>query len=117
MVVNYSSDYDVKCQLDTCKTYPAITDSERGEIFCGGCGLVLVQNIADTSHESNGYTQEDFMKLSRTGPATSLTMHDKGLSTVIGTNKDSSGKVFILGFLKWEHFVKKVNMNNAHEPN
>jgi transcription initiation factor TFIIB len=51
-----------------------------------------VQNIADTSHESNGYTQEDFMKLSRTGPATSLTMHDKGLSTVIGTNKDSSGK-------------------------
>jgi transcription initiation factor TFIIB len=91
VVENYSGD-DVKCQLDTCETYPAITDSERGEIFCGGCGLVLVQNIADTSHESNGYTQEDFMKLSRTGPATSLTMHDKGLSTVIGTNKDSSGK-------------------------
>ena len=92
MVENYSGD-DIKCQLDTCETYPAITDSERGEIFCGGCGLVLVQNIADTSHESNGYTQEDFMKLSRTGPATSLTMHDKGLSTVIGANKDSSGKV------------------------
>jgi len=88
---NYSSDYDVKCQLDTCKTYPIITDSERGEIFCGGCGLVLVQNIADTSHESNGYSQEDFMKLTRTGPATSLTMHDKGLSTVIGANKDFSG--------------------------
>ena len=91
MVENYSGD-DVKCQLDTCETYPAITDSERGEIFCGGCGLVLVQNIADTSHESNGYAQEDFMKLSRTGPATSLTMNDKGLSTVIGTNKDSTGK-------------------------
>jgi len=29
VVVNYSSDYDVKCQLDTCKTYPVITDSER----------------------------------------------------------------------------------------
>ena len=91
MLENYSSDYDVKCQLDTCKTYPIITDSERGEMFCGGCGLVLVQNIADTSHESNGYSQEDFMKLTRTGPATSLTMHDKGLSTVIGINKDFSG--------------------------
>lgn len=91
MVQNYSSDYDVKCQLDTCKTYPTITDSERGEIFCGGCGLVLVQNMTDMSHENNGYTQEDFMKLSRTGPATSLTMHDKGLSTIIGTN-DSTGK-------------------------
>lgn len=91
MLENYSNEYDVKCQLDTCKTYPIITDSERGEMFCGGCGLILVQNIADTSHESNGYSQEDFMKLTRTGPATSLTMHDKGLSTIIGVNKDFSG--------------------------
>ena len=91
VVENYSSDYDVKCQLDACKTYPAITDSERGEVVCGGCGLILVQNIADMSYENSGYTQEDFVKLARTGPATSLTMHDKGLSTVIGSNKDSSG--------------------------
>ncbi len=91
MVVNYSSDYDVKCQLDTCKTYPVITDSERGEIVCGGCGLILVQNISDTSYENSGYTLEGFMKLARTGPATSLTMYDKGLSTVIGNNKDFSG--------------------------
>ncbi|QLH05661.1 transcription initiation factor IIB [Nitrosopumilus ureiphilus] len=92
MLENYSNDYDVKCELDTCKTYPAITDSERGEIVCGGCGLILVQNMSDVSYESNGYTQEDFMKLARTGPATSLTMNDKGLSTVIGTNRDSTGK-------------------------
>jgi len=91
VVVNYSSDYDVKCQLDTCKTYPVITDSERGEIVCGGCGLILVQNISDTLNESNGYTLEGFLKIARTGPATSLTMHDRGLSTVIGTNKDFSG--------------------------
>lgn len=92
MVENYSNDYDVKCQLDTCKTYPAITDSERGEIVCGGCGLILLQNMADASYENNGYSSENFMKLSRTGPATSLTMNDRGLSTVIGTNKDSTGK-------------------------
>ena len=91
MVVNYSSDYDVKCQLDTCKTYPVITDSERGEIVCGGCGLILVQNISGTLNESNGYTLEGFLKIARTGPATSLTMHDRGLTTVIGTNKDFSG--------------------------
>ncbi|MEK0319615.1 MAG: transcription initiation factor TFIIIB [Nitrosopumilus sp.] len=90
MIRNYSSDYDVKCQLNTCKTYPVITDSERGEIVCGGCGLILVQNISNT-YESNGYTLEGFMKLARTGPATSLTMYDKGLSTIIGTNKDFSG--------------------------
>jgi transcription initiation factor TFIIB len=91
VVVNYSSDYDVKCRLDTCKTYPVLTDSDRGEVFCGGCGLVLVQNMNDTSHENRSFSSEDFMKNARTGPATSLTMFDKGLSTVIGTNKDSSG--------------------------
>ena len=31
------------------------------------------------------------MKQARTGPAASLTMYDRGLSTVIGSNKDSSG--------------------------
>ncbi len=92
MVESYSNDYDVKCQLDTCKTYPAITDSERGEIVCGGCGLILLQNMTDASYENNGYSSENFMKLSRTGPATSLTMNDRGLSTVIGSNKDSTGK-------------------------
>ncbi len=91
MVQNYSIEYDVKCQLDACKTYPIITDSQRGEVLCGGCGLVLVQNMADFSHESHGYTQEEFLTQSRTGPATSLTMYDKGLSTIIGNNVDSSG--------------------------
>lgn len=89
---NYSNNYDVKCQLDTCKTYPAITDSERGEIVCGGCGVILVQNMSDISYENNGYTPENFMKQSRTGPSTSLTMFDQGLSTIIGVNKDSTGK-------------------------
>ena len=91
MVGNYSNDYDVQCQLDACKTYPVITDSERGEMICGGCGVLLVQNMANSSHENTGYTPEGFAKSARTGPATSLTMHDRGLSTVIGTNKDFSG--------------------------
>jgi transcription initiation factor TFIIB len=92
VIENYSNDYDVKCQLDTCKTYPAITDSERGEIVCGGCGLILLQNMADASYENNGYSSENFMKMARTGPASTLAMNDRGLSTVIGTNKDSTGK-------------------------
>jgi transcription initiation factor TFIIB len=101
VVENYSNDYDVKCQLDACKTYPVITDSERGEIFCGSCGLVLVDNMSDISHENNGYSSEDFMKMARTGPATSLTMNDRGLSTVIGANKDATGKA-ISGKTKYE---------------
>ena len=92
MVQNYSSEYDVKCHLDACKTYPVITDSERGEVLCGGCGLILVQNMVDQSQESKSYTQEEFMTQTRTGPPLSLTMNDKGLSTIIGNNVDSTGK-------------------------
>jgi transcription initiation factor TFIIB len=69
-----------------------ITDSDRGEVFCGGCGLVLVQNLDDTTNENRSYSSEEFMKNARTGPGGSLTMFDKGLSTVIGADKDSSGK-------------------------
>ena len=101
MIVNYSNDYDVKCQLDACKTYPAITDSERGEIFCGNCGLVLVNSMSDSSHQNNSYSSGDFMKMAQTGPATSLTMNDRGLSTVIGTNRDSTGKP-VSGKIKYE---------------
>ena len=91
VVEKNSNDYDVECALDACKTYPVITDYERGEVVCGGCGILLVQNLIDASYGNNGYSQEDFMKQARTGPGTSLTMFDMGLSTVIGSNRDSSG--------------------------
>ncbi len=107
MVGNYSNDYDVQCQLDACKTYPVITDSERGEMICGGCGVLLVQNMADSSHENTGYTLEGFAKSARTGPATSLTIFDMGLSTVMGMDKDSTGKA-LPGKTKYE--FKRLRM-------
>jgi transcription initiation factor TFIIB len=101
MMINYSNDYDVQCKLDTCKTNSMIADSERGEIFCGSCGVVLVDSMSDASRENNGYSSENFMKMARTGPATSLAMNDMGLSTVIGANRDSTGKA-ISGKTKYE---------------
>ena len=92
MVGNNSSDYHVRDQMDACETHLIITDSERGEMVCGGCGLILVQNMPDTSYQNISHGQ-DAIKTARTGPATSLTMYDKGLSTVIGVNKDSSGNM------------------------
>ena len=90
-MLNHSKDVDIKCHLDTCNTYPIITDYERGETYCGGCGLVLLQNIEDRTSDSFTHSHEDFMTNTRFGPATSLTMHDKGLSTMIGNDVDSSG--------------------------
>ena len=91
MVKKFSKDNNVKCDEDSCNSQPTITDTERGEMFCGGCGLVLTEKIEDENPEHTSYTREEYLTQTRTGPATSLTMHDRGLSTIIGQNKDSSG--------------------------
>ena len=91
MKKNYFGGIDLKCQLDTPKTHLPITDFERGEIVCGSCGVLLLQKMNDSSWENNGHALQNFAAQSRTGPATSLTMYDRGLSTVIGTKKDSAG--------------------------
>jgi transcription initiation factor TFIIB len=71
---------------------PLITDSIRGEIFCGSCGLVLVDKVEDSGPEQQSFTLEQYNERSRTGVGSSLSIDDKGLSTVIGPqNKDASG--------------------------
>ncbi len=90
---NYSISNDLKCKLDTCKTVQTITDFERGEVVCGGCGTLLMQQIDDSSYESGVHLQQNLMMHARINSATSLAMYDRGLSTVIGVGKDSSGTV------------------------
>jgi len=54
---------------------------------------VISDKIIDTSAEWRSFSNEGGTDPTRTGAPTSLTMHDRGLSTVIGTiNKDASGK-------------------------
>ena len=69
-----------------------ITDSDRGEIYCMGCGTVLVEKIPDREHDVHARKELDSGKESRVGPAMSLAMYDKGLYTEMGFNKDSTGK-------------------------
>lgn len=89
----YIDDYEDRDEIHACRTQPAITDFERGEVVCGGCGTILEQSLFDLSQETGGHGTEEYLKRARTGPSTSLTMYDRGLSTVIGNNKDSSGNM------------------------
>lgn len=69
-----------------------ITDEERGEIICGPCGQVISHGNSISDYKSS-YSLEDFLTNSQTGPTISLTIHDKGLSTVIGArNVDYTGR-------------------------
>lgn len=70
----------------SCSESIIITDFETGEMICQNCGRILQENIADTRKEERTFTQDQHAP-------TSLTMHDMGLSTIIGKyNRDFVGK-------------------------
>ena len=81
-----------KCIQNSCNNGPLITDTEAGEIMCGSCGTVLIEKMEDFGSEHSAFTQEDFMKNTRTGKKLSLAEYDMGLSTSMKNNKDASGK-------------------------
>jgi transcription initiation factor TFIIB len=76
----------------SCGKEKILTDENTGELFCGSCGFVISEKLEDTGAEWRSFSQDEGNR-ARTGAGTSLTMHDMGLSTVIGSvNKDATGK-------------------------
>lgn len=85
----------------SCPGSAAVTDPVRGEVICGGCGLVLVQRL----EEAHGWEGVDiggggasrgsaaaYALGTAPGPAGSLAVHDRGLSTVMGRDADRGGR-------------------------
>ena len=81
-----------KCRTEFCDSKYA-TDYERGEVLCETCGTVVREYLPDMSHDTRTYTPEEFNSQTRTGPQMSLMVHDQGLSTTIGNNRDSTGRM------------------------
>ena len=70
-----------------------IADPDSGEIICGNCGTVILENVEENRAEWRAFSVEEANHRSRTGMPTSLARHDMGLATVIGrSDKDASGK-------------------------
>ena len=70
-----------------------LSDNVTGERFCGKCGYVITETLQDAGPEWRSFSKEGGADPTRTGAPTSLTMHDRGLATIINpANKDASGK-------------------------
>ena len=68
-------------------------DYTRGERTCSVCGLVASDRTADTGPEWRAFTAEEKNSRARVGAPATLTIADKGISTMIDwRNKDASGK-------------------------
>jgi transcription initiation factor TFIIB len=76
-----------------CARGPMIVDASGGEMFCSNCGYVVKEKLAESGPEWRSFSAEERNERARTGPPSSLAMHDMGLATVIGiVDRDASGK-------------------------
>lgn len=94
MVTN-DQEKQIKCSNNCISA--VITDFEMGEKVCSGCGEIMDDCITDVTHDGRSFNAEDGMVDARTGPATSLAMYDHGLSTIMGDNRDSDGRMLPTG--------------------
>lgn len=69
-----------------------IKDNDLGEVVCKSCGLVVQDVMIDAKPEWRAFTPEERKSRRRVGPSTSYYLYDKGLSTVMKFDKDSSGR-------------------------
>jgi len=77
-----------------CGSMNLVNDNESGEVICGGCGLVIADFTVNTEPEWSAFTMNEHETRSRVGLPSSLSIHDKGLSTMIGSiYKDGKGRV------------------------
>jgi len=75
-----------------CGNTNIITDTENGERVCSRCGLVIDETPIDMGPEWRAFTVAEKNTRSRTGLGSSLTLYDKGLSTVFKGDRDASGR-------------------------
>jgi transcription initiation factor TFIIB len=68
-------------------------DPTRGETVCAKCGLVLEEDMIDTSPEWRAFDEEQMSRRTRAGAPLTFTKHDKGLTTEIGRGRGELFKV------------------------
>jgi transcription initiation factor TFIIB len=76
-----------------CNSTHLTKDYSRAELVCEKCGLVIDAEIMDHGPEWRAFDSDQREKRSRVGSPMTYTIHDKGLSTMIGwQNRDSYGR-------------------------
>src|SRR6266496_5805492 len=83
--VNVKSTSETSTVCPSCKRDNAIiTDPKSGEIICSRCGMVVSDKMLERKQEWRTFAIDESEDRTRTGPPSSLSRHDMGLSTVIG---------------------------------
>ena len=109
-------------QCPECKGTQLTRDYSRAELVCEKCGLVIDEDFMDHGPEWRAFDSDQREKRARVGAPMTYTIHDKGLSTLIGwQNRDSYGKSIptrnraqLYRLRKWQ---RRVRISDATERN
>lgn len=101
-----------------------VQDYARGEVHCGGCGIVTEDKLIDPGAEWRSFDASDRNSRERTGAPLSVLQHDLGMGTVMWGRTDAHGRSIAganLGSLrrmqKWDRrarFKRGAERNLAH---
>lgn len=122
---NKNKNKQVICETNECPECGAthlIRDYSRAELVCNKCGFVIEENMIDHGPEWRAFDSDQKEKKNRVGAPTDYTIHDKGLSTVIGwQNRDYYGRYIpprnraqLFRLRKWQ---KRIRISDGTERN
>ncbi|MDH5815883.1 MAG: transcription initiation factor IIB [Candidatus Nezhaarchaeota archaeon] len=111
---------ELKCP--ECGSTEFFRDYNRAEMACAKCGLVISERLMDLGPEWRAFDSEQQDRRARAGAPLTLTIHDKGLSTVINwhsnnktsRNMNPAKKMQIYKLKKWQ---QRSRVSNAFERN
>ena len=109
-------------QCPECGSNRLMRDYERAEIVCMDCGHVIAMKIADRGPEWRAFDDEQRAKRTRVGAPVTLSIHDKGLSTMIdwhdrdvfGKKLSPDQKAQVYRLRKWQ---RRIRVSDATERN
>ncbi len=82
---------ETRDQCPECGSLRHSRDYRRAEVVCSNCGLVIEDKMIDPGPEWTAFDTEQRMAREHTGPPTTYTIHDKGLSAMIDSRDYDAG--------------------------
>ncbi len=98
-----------------CASRNLYNNTEKGELACRDCGLIIEERMIDFSQEWRDF-EDDGRSKRRTGAPTTQTSYDQGLGTEIGTTSDyyklGKDKDKFFRLRKWQYRISTAIERN-----
>ena len=105
-----------------CKSNKFIKDSEKGEVACQKCGLIISEEMVDVGKEWRSFDTDQFEERARTGSPMKYVKLNKGLVTMIdrrgtdlrGNKLSSKSRAQMYRLIKWH---KRASISSSMQRN